>query len=105
MLPYTPLHHLLLAALGPANRMHQRKPLGRADGHRHRRRQTRLGPIADLLLTHDRPIVRPVDDSIVRVGPEGACKCFAGRGVSPRGRSGFPPQRHLRRRFSPSAAI
>jgi hydrogenase maturation protein HypF len=45
--------------------------------------QRRLGSIADLLLTHDRPIVRPVDDSIVRVGPAGPQVLRRARGFAP----------------------
>ena len=43
----------------------------------------RLGPIADLVLTHNRPIVRPVDDSIVRVGPDGPQVLRRARGFAP----------------------
>ena len=67
MLPYTPLHHLLMAALG--------FPVVATSGNlsdepictdEHDALQ-RLGGIADLFLVHNRPIVRHVDDSIVRV--------------------------------------
>ena len=67
MLPYTPLHHLLLSALG--------FPVVATSGNlsdepictdEHEALQ-RLGGIADLFLVHNRPIVRHVDDSIVRV--------------------------------------
>ena len=84
MLPYTPLHHLLLAALGrpivctSGNLSDEPMAIAIEDA------QTRLGPIADLLLTHDRPIVRPVDDSIVRVGPEGPEVLRRTRGFAPR---------------------
>ncbi|MEN6559104.1 MAG: carbamoyltransferase HypF, partial [Thermoguttaceae bacterium] len=44
----------------------------------------RLGPIADALVTHDRPIVRPVDDSIVRVGSGGVQVLRRARGFAPR---------------------
>lgn len=67
MLPYTPLHHLLLADLG--------RPVVATSGNLadepiatdEAEARERLGGIADLLLVHDRPIVRHVDDSIVRV--------------------------------------
>ena len=67
MLPYTPLHHLLVAELG--------FPVVATSGNLsdepictdEREAVERLGEIADLFLVHDRPIVRHVDDSIVRV--------------------------------------
>ncbi len=67
MLPYTPLHHLLLDALDSAvvatsgNRSGE--PLC-IDEHE---ALLRLAGIADCFLVHDRPIARPVDDSVLRV--------------------------------------
>jgi len=49
-----------------AHGLHERQLIGRADGDYTEDALQRLGPIADVLLTHNRPIVRPVDDSIVR---------------------------------------
>ena len=43
----------------------------------------RLGAIADAILTHDRPIVRPVDDSVARVGPDGLQLLRRARGYAP----------------------
>jgi hydrogenase maturation protein HypF len=67
MLPYAPLHHLLLHDLG--------RPVVATSGNisdepictNEREAVDRLRGIADLFLVHDRPIVRHVDDSIVRV--------------------------------------
>jgi len=67
LLPYTPLHHLLLAELG--------FPVVATSGNLsdepictdEREAMERLGGIADVFLVHNRPIVRHVDDSIVRV--------------------------------------
>ena len=39
--------------------------------------------IADLLLVHDRPIVRPVDDSVARFGPDGLQVLRRARGFAP----------------------
>lgn len=67
MLPYSPLHHLLLAELGfpvvATSGNLSDEPIC-TDQHEAVRR---LNGIADLFLVHDRPIVRHVDDSIVRV--------------------------------------
>ena len=67
MLPYTPLHHLLLSALGfpvvATSGNLSDEPIC-TDEHE---ALERLGGIADLFLVHNRPIVRHVDDSIVRV--------------------------------------
>lgn len=67
MLPYTPLHHLLLKELNC--------PLVATSGNlsdepiciHEQEALQRLNNIADLFLVHNRPIIRPVDDSIVRV--------------------------------------
>ena len=67
MLPYSPLHHLLMRELS--------FPIVATSGNltdepicidEHEALQ-RLHGLADLFLVHDRPIVRHVDDSIVRV--------------------------------------
>ena len=83
MLPTTPLHLLLLLRCG--------RPLVVTSGNRegeplvYRREDalSRLREIADLWLEHDRPIVRPIDDSVVRV--------MAGRAVSIRLARGLAP--------------
>jgi hydrogenase maturation protein HypF len=67
MLPSTPLHHLLLTELGfpivttSGNRSHE--PICFDEGEA----IEELGAIADMLLVHNRPIARPLDDSVVRV--------------------------------------
>lgn len=67
MLPYTPLHHLLLADLGRSvvatSGNVSDEPIC-TDEHE---ALVRLGGIADLFLVHNRPIVRHVDDSLVRI--------------------------------------
>ena len=83
MLPYTPLHHLLMAAVSrpivctSGNLSEEPMAITTEDAI------TRLGPIADTLLTHDRPIVRSVDDSIVRLGPDGLQVLRRARGFAP----------------------
>jgi hydrogenase maturation protein HypF len=67
MLPYTPLHHLLMQELS--------LPVVATSGNRgeepivsdERLAPGKLAGIADLFLVHDRPILRPVDDSVVRI--------------------------------------
>jgi hydrogenase maturation protein HypF len=83
MLPYTPLHHLLMRALGFAviatSGNLSDEPIC-TDEHE---TLERLRNISDLLLVHDRPILRHVDDSIVRV--------MAGREMVMRRARGFAP--------------
>ncbi|MBM4125890.1 MAG: carbamoyltransferase HypF [Nitrospira sp.] len=72
MLPATPLHHLLMQDL--------QRPMVATSGNRaeepividEREAVIRLKGIADAFLIHDRPIARPVDDSVVRVVPAGS---------------------------------
>ncbi len=67
MLPYTPLHHLLLKEVG--------EPVVATSGNLsdepictdEEEALIRLSGLADLFLIHNRPIARHVDDSIVRV--------------------------------------
>jgi len=84
MLPYTPLHHLLMDAVGrpivctSGNLADEPMAIETDEALR------RLGRIADMVLTHDRPIVRPVDDSVVRVDDEGLQLLRRARGYAPR---------------------
>jgi hydrogenase maturation protein HypF len=83
MLPTTPLHWLLVDGCG--------RPLVVTSGNRDgeplvvetAEAEQRLDGIADLWLHHDRPIVHPLDDSVVRV--------MAGRAVTLRLARGFAP--------------
>ncbi|EEF63113.1 carbamoyltransferase HypF [Pedosphaera parvula] len=67
MLPYTPLHHLLLRELG--------FPVVATSGNLtnepicidEREALERLHGVADLFLVHNRPIARHMDDSVVRI--------------------------------------
>ena len=67
MLPYTPLHHLLMAEIGgpivATSGNVSDEPMCIDEGEA----LTRLAGVADVFLVHDRPIVRHVDDSVVRV--------------------------------------
>jgi len=83
VLPYTPLHHLLMAELG--------LPVVATSGNLsdepictdEREALGRLGGIADVFLVHNRPIVRHVDDSIVRVMLDRELVLRRARGYAP----------------------
>jgi hydrogenase maturation protein HypF len=83
MLPYTPLHHLLLAELGfpvvATSGNLSDEPIC-TDEHE---ALERLSGIADVFLVHNRPIVRHVDDSIVRVMLDQELVLRRARGYAP----------------------
>lgn len=85
MLPYTPLHHLLLAGdfsalvMTSANRRDEPIVYAEEDARR------RLGGIADAFLIHDRPIHTRVDDSVARIQGGRALLLRRSRGYVPRG--------------------
>ena len=124
MLAYTPLHHLLLRAFGgplvmtSANRSDV--PLVYTDEDA----IEQLHDIADALLVHDRPIARPIDDSVVHdsvLGSNSSASCVALSidGTAPSSRSypangswssspwtcPFPPLRPPTTRTSPVGRI
>jgi hydrogenase maturation protein HypF len=83
MLPYTPLHHLLMAELGfpivatSGNLSDEPISIDERDA------LDRLGGLADLFLVHDRPIARHADDSVVRVMMERELVLRRARGYAP----------------------
>ncbi len=83
MLPTTPLHHLLMRALGfpvvATSGNHAGAPI-LADEHAALRA---LSGVGDLFLVHDRPILRAVDDSVVRVIAGEVTVLRRARGYSP----------------------
>jgi hydrogenase maturation protein HypF len=66
MLPSTPLHHLLLGDSGCPLVMTSGNASGEPIVCDEREAIARLGPIADLLVVHDRPIHARIDDSVAR---------------------------------------
>ncbi len=84
LLPYTPLHHLLLDAA-------DRRPLVMTSGNHsdepiateNQEALERLASIADLFLLHDRPIHLRVDDSVLLVRSGAARPIRRARGFAP----------------------
>ena len=66
MLPYTPLHHLLLAAVGRPLVLTSGNVSDEPIAYRDEDALDRLGGIADAFLTHDRAIHIRTDDSVAR---------------------------------------
>jgi hydrogenase maturation protein HypF len=83
LVPYTPLHLLLMAEI--------KRPVVCTSGNLtdepmcidNDEALERLGAIADIFLVHDRTIVRPVDDSIARMSPQGLGMLRRARGYAP----------------------
>ncbi len=83
MLPYSPLHHILMKRLGfpviatSGNRGDE--PICTENDHA----VERLRGIADGFLVHNRPIERPVDDSVIRKAAGGRLFLRRSRGIAP----------------------
>jgi hydrogenase maturation protein HypF len=93
MLPYTPLHHLLLEAVGGPIVLTSGNLSDEPIAYRDEDAFTQLAEIADAFLTHDRAIHIRTDDSVVRVwgGAAGsglAERGAAGSGLAERGAAG-----------------
>lgn len=108
MLPTTPLHALLADRCGPliatsANRDGEPLIYGNALLHGELRaniaEMSDLGELADIVLTHNRDIERPVDDSVTRVVAGRPVVLRVGRGYAPlplpfvSGRAALPVRR------------
>ncbi len=83
MLPYSPLHHLLLADFGAALVATSGNPSGEPVLTGPEEAEARLAHVADGFLHHDRVIVRPADDPVVRVIRDHARPLRLGRGTAP----------------------
>lgn len=83
MLPYSPLHHLLMAKLdGPivltsGNLSEEPQVIDNVDA------RVKLDRIADGFLMHDRDIVNRLDDSVVRLSDAGLAVLRRARGYAP----------------------
>ena len=83
MLPYSPLHHILLEEyaaplIATSANISGEPVLTEAD-----QVETRLKHIADAFLHHNRPILRPADDSVYRIIADKAQPIRMGRGSAP----------------------
>jgi len=70
LLPYSPLHHLLLADVGAPLVMTSGNVSDEPIAHEDADALERLAGIADLVLFHDRPIQTRTDDSVLRAVPD-----------------------------------
>jgi hydrogenase maturation protein HypF len=85
MLPYTALHHLLVRDAGRPLLMTSGNLSDEPLAYRNDDAFARLHGIADLFLVHDRDIVAPCDDSVVRVIAGAPAVLRRSRGWVPRG--------------------
>ncbi|HSD21251.1 MAG TPA: carbamoyltransferase HypF, partial [Anaeromyxobacter sp.] len=93
LLPYAPLHHLLLDAAGRPRVKKSRAHSDQPNPFEDEDAIGRLGAIADLLLVHDRPIASRCDDSVART--------IAGRPLVMRRSRGYVPRPvSVHRRFA-----
>jgi len=84
MLPYTPLHHILLRLWpGLALVMTSGNLSGEPLCYRNEEALERLKALADYFLLHDREIVAPLDDSVVRFAGETRILVRRARGFAP----------------------
>lgn len=83
MLPYSPLHHLLLDAFGGPLVATSANISGEPVLIDNRQVEKRLAHVADAFLHHDRPIVRPADDPVYRTIAGKARPIRSGRGIAP----------------------
>ena len=84
MLPYTPLHHLLLRDFAGPMVLTSGNVSDEPIAYRDDDALARLGGVADVFLTHDRPIQVRTDDSVVRP--------FRGRDAVLRRSRGYVPE-------------
>ncbi|EED34274.1 (NiFe) hydrogenase maturation protein HypF [Luminiphilus syltensis NOR5-1B] len=83
MLPYTPLHHLLLHRLGFPIVVTSANLSGEPIVANEDEALARLGHLADVFLIHDRPIAQASEDSVMRVILEAPQAIRCGRGRAP----------------------
>ncbi len=83
MLPYSPLHHLLADAYGAPLVATSANISGEPVLTEAEEVETRLRSVADAFLHHDRPILRPADDSVFRRVAGAIRPLRLGRGSAP----------------------
>jgi hydrogenase maturation protein HypF len=83
LLPYSPLHHLLLGDLGQPVVATSGNISGEPVLTDPEAAESAFASIADACLHHDRPIARPADDPVMRVSHGRARTLRLGRGVAP----------------------
>ena len=83
MLPYSPLHHILLNDFGAPLVASSANISGEPVLTENRDIEQRLAHVADAFLHHDRDIVRPADDPVIRVIDGQAAPIRQGRGLAP----------------------
>ncbi len=98
MLPYTPLHHLLMQSMPrpivmtSGNRSDEPQSIDNTEAHQ------RLGQIADYYLLHDREIVNRLDDSVLQISAGQPRLLRRARGYAPesiRLPQGFNTRSHI----------
>ena len=90
MVPYTPLHHLLIRAVGGPLVMTSGNLSGEPQVIGNQEARDKLAPIVDGFVMHDRDIARRLDDSVEALTPSGRMVLRRARGRVP-GTIPLPP--------------